>query len=341
MKIFITIWFFVLAILFIISLNLNGESTDFYGICETKEIIINSDYPVEVKKIHIIEGQTIAKNDTLIELHRPDLLLKISETSHLLDELKAQKNAKASLSRSQIRQLKAQQKTRINEIRAQIRQLEAQYELNKTLTAELKSFSHQSSKQDQSDNQNPLKIKIANLKKELAFVLNPSKIKINMLENELTTNGNQVNIHILRLENELRMLLEEKTKLVIFSQIDGIIGSVNFKEGEKVSPFTAIVTLHNRSPSYIKGYIHENVYNKVTFGQQVRINSLTDKGNNTSGQIVGVGSRIVDYPIRLRTRQEIPIWGREVIIKIAENNHFLLGEKVLIKSQPRNQFARF
>ena len=52
--------------------------------------------------------------------------------------------------------------------------------------------------------------------------------------------------------------------------------------------------------------------------------------NNVEGDVVGVGSRIVEYPVRLRKRQDIQIWGREVLIKIPENNAFLLGEKVRI-----------
>jgi HlyD family secretion protein len=109
-----------------------------------------------------------------------------------------------------------------------------------------------------------------------------------------------------------------------------MIGMVKFKEGEKVSPFDTILTLHPAAPSYVKGYIHENVYSRVATGDTVEVRSFTDNRQATTGKVAGVGSRIVIYPERLQKRVDIPIWGREVIIKIPDNNSFLLGEKVLI-----------
>jgi hypothetical protein len=88
--------------------------------------------------------------------------------------------------------------------------------------------------------------------------------------------------------------------------------------------------LHTKSPSYVKGYIHEDVYNKVAIGQKVTIASFSDPKNTIQGEVVGVGSRIVEYPVRLRKRPDFQIWGREIIIKIPSENNLLLGEKVRI-----------
>ena len=37
--------------------------------------------------------------------------------------------------------------------------------------------------------------------------------------------------------------------------------------------------------------------------------------------------------------KDIPIWGREVIIRIPENNTFLLGEKVLISVMAKKKIV--
>lgn len=289
MKKLYIVWGVVLIILVIISFRYKGESTGFYGIADAREAVINSGNPVEIKKIHVVQGQSIKIGDTLVELSRPELDMKINEITHQLRQMKKQKFAK------------------VNGIKAQIKELQAQYERNKKLTAELKSVKKKNSSTDQEDNQNPLLIKIENLKRELQFAASPAQIK-----------------------DELNLLMEEKKKLTIYTQINGIIGSVNAKEGEKVSPFTPIITLHTKSPSYVKGYIHEDVYNKVTIGQKVTITSLSDVKNSIEGEVVGVGSRIVEYPVRLRKRPDFQIWGREIIIKIPSKNNFLLGEKVRI-----------
>ena len=217
-------------------------------------------------------------------------------------------------------------------IRSQIKQLEAQYELNKKLTSDLKSIKKTPEGTASDSEENPIKIKIESLKKELELAQHPSQLKIDMLKSGLYSSKDPVIIQVQRLEKELQLLLEEQNKLIKYAQITGVIGSVNFKEGEKVSPFTPIITLHTKSPSFIKGYIHENVYNKVLIGQNVHIHSITDKNNRTDGEVVGVGSRIVEYPVRLRKRQDFQIWGREILIKIPPENTFLLGEKVLITS---------
>ena len=283
------VWIVVCIVLVTISLQYKGESTGFYGIADAREVVVNAGNPVEIKKIHVVQGQSIKEGDTLIELRRPELDMKINEIILQTSQIKTQKYAK------------------VNSIKSQIQELQAQYERNKKLTAELKSFKKENSAADQNDSRNPLLIKIENLKKELRLAMSPAQIK-----------------------EELNLLLSEKEKLTIYAQINGIIGSVNAKEGEKVSPFTPIITLHTKSPSYVKGYIHEDVYNKVNVEQKVTIASFSDPNNTIEGEVVGVGSRIVEYPVRLRKRPDFQIWGREIIIKIPSENNLLLGEKVRI-----------
>jgi hypothetical protein len=124
--------------------------------------------------------------------------------------------------------------------------------------------------------------------------------------------------------------------MFILARISGMIGTVDFKEGEKVAPFTPILTLHTISPSFIRGYIHENAYSKVELGKKVIISSLDVKKIKISGEVIGVGSRIVEYPVRLRKYPDLQMWGREVTIKIPEGNKLLLGEKVAISIPSEN-----
>lgn len=325
-------WIVAFIALVIISVINKGESTKFYGIAETMEIVVNSENSVVIKKIHVVQGQMISEGDTIIELDRPELTRQITEITHQINELTALKLANISSSRSQIELLKAQQATKINVIESEIIQLEAKYKLNKKLASQLQSINSDSRETDKNIINNPIKLKITSLKEELELVLNPSQLRIDRLKNQMWKDGTPVKIQVENLEDELKLLHEEKEKLTIFAQIEGRIGSVNFKELENVSPFKPIITMHTKSPSYIEGYIHENVYNKVFAGQKVLVSSLADRHNKTRGIVVGVGSRIVDYPERLRKRLDIPIWGREISIKISQNNAFLLGEKVLITS---------
>ncbi|MFW5960769.1 MAG: HlyD family secretion protein [Chitinivibrionales bacterium] len=285
MKLLNIVWVILVGVVIYFSSMYTRESATFYGIAETKEIVVNTDNPVIIKKIHVVEGQKVKEGDLLVELERPELTMRITQE-------------------------KSQRQSRLRELRAELQSLRAQYSMNKKLSKGLRSIE---SEEKSDEIMNPIKIQINNLKREIAQILNASSVARKDT-----------------LKNETELLKEEMKKLNIRSEIDGVIGNVNFKRGENVSPFTPILTLHKKSPSYIKGYIHENAYNKVSIGQKVKIHSLTDRKNGIEGEVVGVGSRIIRYPRRLRKRPDIEIWGREVTVKIPEDNNLLLGEKVMI-----------
>jgi multidrug resistance efflux pump len=314
-----------------------AEPDTFYGIADAKEIVVSSGSPVEIRRILVVQGQMVNQGDTLLELHDPELQLRISQISHELSELRSRKTAHATLSKSEIRQLKAQQEERVSEILAEIGELEAQYNLNRQLVSELRSLDgEKTGAAAGTDSQNPILIKLESLKKLLALVQDPTRVYESRLANALSSDGDPLAEQVNRLEDELRILNGDRDRLVITAQISGLIGSVDFKPGEKVSPFIPILTLHVASPSFVRGYIHEDVYSQVAVKQKVGVQSTHDRKNKVEGEVIGVGARIVEYPARLRKRAEVLIWGREIIIRIPGDNRFLLGEKVLI-SMPGKQ----
>jgi len=323
-------WFIVVAAIVMVSVGGKRESTVFYGIAETREISVNSENAVEIKKIHVVPGQTIKKDALIVELHQPELEMKINDISHQLQELKVKKLSEDGAIKSQINQLKAGLASTTSDINYQIKQIETRHSINKELTTGLKSLENYDGKKEANGRSSPMDLKIEGLKKELEMAKKLYRIKTDLLKDELNSPENAYSVQVESLSKELTLLNEEKQKLLIYSQITGIIGSVNGKEGEKVSPFVPIVTLHTKSPSYVNGYIHENVYNKVSIGDTLDIVSMADRNNRISGEVLGIGSRIVEYPIRLRRRPDIQLWGREVQIKIPPDSTLLLGEKVMI-----------
>ncbi len=329
-------WLGVLAGVISISFISRVESTRFCGIAETKEIIVNTETAVDIKRIAVTEGQIVAMGALLVELSSPELNLKVNHISHQLEQLKAQKGVNKTELKSRLRQLKAEKIAKESDIRNQIAELENQYTINKSLMSDLKSISSSNSVSGRTGS-SPIQLKINGLKKELRLSVNPLKIQIELLQKMLKSSDDPVKIQVERLEKELALLKEERNRLNIYARISGIIGSVNYKPGEKVSPFSPILTLHTKNPSFIKGYIFENVYAHIAIGDSVEVTAFSAKDNQVDGQVVGVGARIVEYPVRLRKHSEIQSWGREVIIRISEENPFILGEKVLITSSYRER----
>ena len=319
------------AILIALTAYYRSEPDTFYGIADARETIISTETAVEIRRIPVLQGQVVEQGDTLLVVHSPELELRYSQISHELKELRTRKSTHNTLTKTELLQLRAQQEERVSEIRAEIAELEAQYELNRELVSELRSLDREKAAMASAPAaQNPVLAKLASLRRLLKLAQDPSRVYENRLASALSTDGDPLTEQIGRLEDELRILEEERNRQVITSQISGIIGSINFKVGEKVSSFNPILTVHAAAPSFVSGYIHEDVYSQVALHQKVTVRGSQNHAKPVEGVVVGVGTRIVEYPERLRKRADILIWGREVIIQLPPDNHFLLGEKVSI-----------
>ncbi len=172
------IWIAAFTGVVIITLNCDRESTSFNGIAETREIMISSEIPVEIKRINVVEGQSVAEGELLLELNSPDLTIRINHISHQLGQLKAQKGVDKDEIRSKIKQLNAEKASLSSEISNQIRQIENQYNLNKELTSGLKSISRYKEREsDQDSPANPITLRIEDLRQSLALSLKPLNIQ--------------------------------------------------------------------------------------------------------------------------------------------------------------------
>jgi multidrug efflux pump subunit AcrA (membrane-fusion protein) len=108
------------------------ESTQFNGIADTQEIIVNSENPVEIKKNHVVEGQSVIPGQCLVELDNPEMTLKINQIYHQIDQLKAQKHVDKSVLESKIAQLKAEKNALTGETAHRIQELENTYAINQS-----------------------------------------------------------------------------------------------------------------------------------------------------------------------------------------------------------------
>jgi len=289
------VWLLVCLVLLWLSFNYRGEATWFYGIAETQEIAVSSESAVEVKKIHAVAGQTVAKGQILVELSSPDLTSAINEVSHELDEVAATIEARES------------------EIRYYIKQLRAQDAINRELITGMKSLPKDHQRPGAAPAGSPIQIQIEGLRHALELEKEPLKIKISMLE------------------RELHLLLAKSNSLYITAQVSGIIGAVNSKAGEQVAPFQTIMTLHTKSPRYVRGYIHEFASTGISVGQRAQVVSLANPAYSLTGNVVGINSKITAYPSQLERTPALKLFGREIQIEIPAENSLLLGEKVMVK----------
>jgi HlyD family secretion protein len=336
-KYFYAAFIVVIVSLIVITLRLKSEATQFAGIADAKEIVVNVQSAVELKEIRVSPGQIVKEGDTLAEVsnvgfNNQEIDTRIAVLAHEIEEYKARKNAFSKLSISERRQQKLEIEDRKAEIKSELQELESLYEVNQSLLSDLKSINKElaNAENKSSAKKNPIVSKIEFLKKELKRIDDSSLITMSRARDELSLDGDPITEQIKQREVELTLLQDAKKEFFITAKISGVIGSVAYKSGEKANEFDTIMTLHATAPSFVRGFIHENTYSKVYVGQKVQVTSQDVKKVKISGEVIGVGSRIVEYPVRLRKYPEMIMWGREVQIKIPDVNKLLLGERVMI-----------
>ena len=69
----------VVMVLVFMTINLRKEASSFYGLADTKEIVVNSESAMEIKKIRIMPGQPVKVGDTIVELITSDMLKELSK----------------------------------------------------------------------------------------------------------------------------------------------------------------------------------------------------------------------------------------------------------------------
>lgn len=85
----------------------NQQATNFFGIAETKEVIVSIENAADLQTLHVNEGQVVRSGDILLELDRPELSNQIMQIKATLVQIKAQKGVSRSQLRAQILQLEA------------------------------------------------------------------------------------------------------------------------------------------------------------------------------------------------------------------------------------------
>ncbi len=310
-----------------------GETTTFQGFAESNETIINSETPVSIKKILVMEGDTVYKGQKLAELESQELSIRIAEIRSQLLQIETKRGLSEKEIKSKILQNKAAERAVISELRAQIQTLENQLKINKELSGGLKSVKISDSVK------NPIEIQIESL--ESAIVDRRKEFaEINRMYTKMLESGeNPEEAQAEKLRAELASLEEQNSNMAIYAPFEGIVGSVFikngngekvfFKGGEKIAAYSPILSIVNKEPSLVKGYIPESQFSVIEIGDELTI-SNSQSPQQITGVVTGLGGRIIPLPARLLKNPNIALWGREIVVKIPENNGFILGEKVSI-----------
>ena len=319
------------------------ETTNFQGFAESNETMINTEIPVSIKKVLVMEGDTVSQGQKLAEFESQELSLRIADIRAQILQLEAKKGLSKAEIQSKILQNKAAERAVIRELDSQIKTLENQLKINKELSGGLKSVKI---KRDDSAAKNPIEIQIEALKSSKAERRKEFAETNRMYLRMLAEGDAPETIETQKLTDELESLEQKNADMALYAPFEGIVGSVFTKNGdgervflkggEKIAAYSPVMSIINKEPSFVKGYIPESHFSAIKIGETVTITSANNK-NPVTGVVTGLGGRIIPLPLRLLKNHNIPLWGREIVVKIPENNGFILGEKVDI-AYGRNAF---
>ena len=203
------------------------ETTNFQGFAESNETTINTEIPVSLKKVLVMEGDTVSQGQKLAEFESQDLSFRIAEIRTQLLQLEAKKGMSKAEIQSKILQNKAAERAVISELDSQILSLENQLKINKELSDGLKTI-----KVKRGDPaKNPIEIQIKALKSSKAERRKEFAETDKMYKRMLSEDYTPEKIETQKLTEELESLEKKNSDMALYAPFSGIIGSVFNKNG--------------------------------------------------------------------------------------------------------------
>ena len=315
--------FLMMCLLGYMALAIQSESAFFYGFAENKQTEISHNRNVLVSKIYVKNGQEIKKGDLLLEVIDKEIELKIGELEIEKNTVDVDSESKVQEIKNKINQIQTSRKAELVELKSDIIELEKEISLNKSLYEGLKTI-----QRNKKNYQSPDNIKLAYFKEqlhnvEIAFLREVSEQK--QLLNRITKPGQLKSKSIIAKLDHYKMIEEH---LSIYAPFDGLIGTISCKEGENISSYSSLLDLYKHNPTQVKGFVHESMILEVSIGDKLEVASTLHTNNRVIGEVIGLGSRIVEIPERLRKMTDFKTYGREIVIEIPSDNRFMQKEKV-------------
>lgn len=328
-NLFYIVLIFVSGLVIFLANNFTRETDAIIAVVEPQKIAISYQKSVKIKAIHTVPGQDINQGDLLLEVERPDLIYEIEKLENEISRIKIEINDRLRRYLAEIRVVENGKRQMIEKSDLEISELRARKQNTLQVLNNLQSFSPQEKQSFiQKDSSLVLEIEQAINSKNLQ--LKYFSLRYEEFQQEFISDTSSLNYQIHKLTRELQLLNNEAMELKKYAPCDGTIGNVYWQIDELVQPYETIISIYESNPTLIKAYMNvENKY-EINLGQEVTVLAF-DRKYSIRGNVVDIGSRIVNYPSRLLPAPNIDLWGQEIFIRIPENNEFLNGEKVFVK----------
>ncbi|MFZ1703539.1 MAG: efflux RND transporter periplasmic adaptor subunit [Saprospiraceae bacterium] len=305
--------------------KLKVSHQEYFGFAETKESEINLDNEVMVSKIFVETGQMVKEGDVLLQVINREVDQEIKQMDITLQGLDIQNSIDDAEIKTEIITLNQKKEIAISEIETKLA----------TAASEFNFYLQLAGKQSkEKDKNHPTVVLIESLEKEKKKLLDEYAIALRHFQQRLNLPKESVlkrNI----LKNQQAFLQKYKTALDVVAPYDGIVGSVNVREGEHIKSYSSLVSFLEPRPGIIRGYVQEKYTVNLNIGDSVEVMSKYHPDKQTYGVIGSIGNRIIEIPEKFRRIPDVKIYGIEVLIYISRENNFL--QKEICRVMPKEK----
>lgn len=150
--------------------------------------------------------------------------------------------------------------------------------------------------------------------------LDASTEKLNLLVNGATErdkNSAEYNLERAKKSYELSKVALDKSNIT--ASVAGIIETVNFKQGEYVTPGSSIATLLDNNNEWVKIYIPESELPSVKLDKEVTLKSDFLKDKTIKGKITYISPEAEFTPMNIVTKKDRMKLVYEVKVKVLNN----------------------
>ena len=306
---------------------LNKSSVVFYGFAENTELHLNMEEDVMVKRLLVIPGESVKKGELLIETSYPRIAQVIREQEFNVSHIGSQTTEEKEGIRKDLALKKNIKERSADSWDSKILEAQKILDNHKKLLTVVKSFTIDSMALKNSSQF----IELEKLKRDRTIDLAALDEEIKLLESSLKKVGKPGAVNQSKLQSSIDYLEEKSKNLVLTAPNDGVVGNILCGTGEHVQAFRTMINFYNHKPTLVNGYIHERLQSKLAKGDSIMVFSSLRSDRHVMGVVIGLGSRIIEIPERLRKITEIKSYGREVSVQIPQENHFLQKEKVTLR----------
>ena len=302
------------------------EVVSFYGFAENKETEINYNSAIAIANIHVQPGAYVKANTPLLEVYQIQSKQVMKEEPYQIAELQAQEIVWKTEKEQNINRLQTKRRMEEERIATDIHKLQQQKSFDQSIYSKLKSVPAKK------NTHQPVSDRIEALERELSLIKSTYRKQIKAVQQELVVGKNPYRINIERLEAQEQFDRSNQKRLIqILAPTDGLVGNIHCKEAEHKPAYETLISFYEPNPTLVKGFVQNHLLMHVNLRDSFIVRSTKDATITCKGEVIGLGSRIIEIPERLRKMPEIKAYGREVLVSIPPVNRFLQKEKIILE----------